>query len=244
MLDVIVSAKFDENSGFGHVARAHALASWAVRLGYSVSAVVSSPTPGWLIWPCPVWDEESYDGEPILGRVLIADHYMPERTAGRTIAIVDTVDAIVNLSRASEASLEFVYPHFGAKPVGGAPGWYGPAYMPLRPDFAKPPEPDPSTPFVLGYSWHRKHARRLLTAEKLARYKGVIAPPSTIAYEALAVGIKLWLSDELPEYAHIARAMIESGVAVDAKEYPEYGLERRRHIDGLGAERLLEAVLT
>jgi hypothetical protein len=187
---------------------------------------------------------------PLEGDVLFADHYAPVRAPWtRVVAFFDDPAAIARVAE-RERFEEFVYPHYGhhdaldqASLPAGVFGHWGPAYMPLRPDFADPPTV-PGSPHVLNYALMRDRGQELLTAEKLSGYAGVVSPPSTIAYEALAVGTRLWVSDELPEYAHIADAMIGAEVAEYADEYPRYAIEQRRHIDGLGAKRLLEAVLT
>ena len=222
--------------------RCLALAQWAVELKAKVAvALPISPGAESLAWPCPV----SIGNAKIRGHVSIVDGY-PVPPAEDLWAIVDAMPT-------NPTAAGFIYPHFGAVPIPGFPTFVGPQWMPLRRAFGY------GHPFM---GCERKGRVSYRAPKDLRDYEPLMGsaqdvcralsaaeaawvPASTVAYEALAVGCPVVLNDagSIPA---IGDAMVEAGVATrwDGGEKPPVlkGFDFPV-IDGLGAKRLLEALL-
>jgi hypothetical protein len=81
----------------------------------------------------------------------------------------------------------------------------------------------------------------------IANCTHAVVPPSTVAYEAMALDLQVELHGGVEGYEHIAQGMFKARAALYWKpERAGYGAANRTHrgqIDARGAIRLLEALL-
>lgn len=242
--------------GLGHLMRCYALAEAAVEMKAKVIVVRpagEAPDAGLsMAWPCPV-----LVGRPEEAHVSIADGLSPSPSHGDAMAgrwyITDTRPLPAHHQN---DAVGYIYPHFGAVPVPGFPTFVGPGWMPLRRAFMvsqmpirrlgtlmykAPPEIERAEFGLHGSLCVGLPANGAADAADLMRecYRAVV-PPSTIAYEALAMGLSVELLHvAFPGCEQVGQAMVDAGVATwygDAAVRPPY-------YDGLGAARLLKALL-
>jgi hypothetical protein len=224
--------------------RCYALAEAAVEMGKRVIVFLDEAHD--LTWPCAVILDAELEKLQWPGfRVWVVDNpncSIPWGADGSPVwRIIDHPD----VDLASYHGV--IYPHFGAEPIPGYPTFYGPQWMPLRKAFRQHfPWPDMPAAHraIATYRHKRTDFNELFGTEKRwwNRLDGLICPPSTIAYEAMAARISVALHDD-HDYPHIADAMIEAGVAVPAERMGWRQAEPTTAIDGRGAIRLLEALL-
>ena len=230
--------------GLGHLMRCMALAEWAVEL--KAKAIVALGGPSSLAWPCAV----ALPVVSIDARVHIQDGGT-NRFGGRAVwRVVDAVPTDLTDPMLCD-SAGIVYPHFGAVPVGGFPTFVGPQWMPLRPGLANGLPPKVRQATAIGSGWCRYRCEKPRGYVDLAavpddewflHYEGVVCPPSTIAYEAMTAGMKVAIHEE-HEHKDIMLAMFKAGAAVSAEDESRHRAHTTDLIDGLGARRLLEALL-
>lgn len=229
--------------GLGHLMRCYALAETAVEMKAKV--IVAVAKPGNIKWPCTVITGimKPTMERPGLFIVDASDAENDFEIAHRKNIwrIIDSPDA--EMKGYSGA----IYPHFGATPIPGYPTLYGEQWMPLRRHFRHMDDP-PGRERVAGYkiSAHiAEHDRSgqgtIPSIELMSQADRVIVPASTVAYEALAAGRHVQLHDNVDGLEHVRDAMLEAGVA---EMWPNEKLAPGvKHLDGLGARRILEALL-
>jgi len=224
--------------GLGHLMRCLALAQWAVELKAKVLVALREPTA--IAWPCAVLCD--YEVEPEAS-VSVIDGTGTAEPAVNVWAIVD------ELPGAHNAITGFIYPHFGAEPVPGYPTFVGPSWMPLRREFSSGPwtVPGGRSDWACSYRAQREGYRDIAGHsacwELLGQANHALVPASTIAYEALALGCPIRLLRGItPDCDRIGTAMVAEGVAVWDDEAVAT-LPPMQIGDGLGAKRLLEALL-
>ena len=213
--------------GLGHLMRCMALAEWAVELKAKV-AVALQHAPGNLAWPCPVI--VGAEGYALEFKVAIGD--------GRVVGPLEAWQIIDGPPEGTDpATPGYIYPHFGATPVAGFPTFVGPQWMPLRKKFSRRREDRNGV-----WACYRVQAPGMVPADDLWPQwaGGMLCPPSVIAYEAMALGLPVAIHDD-HEYPRIAGAMWRTGVASWADNWHQ--ATPTNLIDGLGAKRLLEALL-
>ena len=229
--------------------RCMALAEWAVELKARVIVCFAVADYPPLAWPCPV-----LYGRQEEAHVIIVDGSGPRVTHG------DAVPGrwyVVDGPPVSEAyqtdALGYIYPHFGAVPVHGFPTFVGPQWMPLRLPFQYEPLNEPRSSFApasyrapgsRGVKLEGMDAQDVRRTLSLASH--AVVPASTVAYEALASGCPVrLLRDITPECDQVGAAMVAAGVATwdDSADALAMPARHRYGVDGLGAKRLLEALL-
>lgn len=229
--------------GRGHLMRCYALAEWAVVLEAKPIVVLGLDAPS-IAWPCPV-----LRGTPrVVARAKLSIIDVP---ADAEALYENTASAwwITDVPEPPERpeALGFIYPHFGAEPVLGYPTFVGPTWMPLRRRFCHPRTSVRRTAEWARYRTDEPRGYWDLTAEPLdnwyKRFEGVVCPPSVMAYEAMAAGVKVRLHYD-HAFPHLTAAMWEARVVgLEADVTTHRFADVHNEIDGLGAKRLLEALL-
>ena len=171
-----------------------------------------------------------------------------------------------------------ICPHFGAESRDWGPGMVatGPRWMPLRGEIRSPPGPqynwnayNPKGK-VLTYRAGTTEPNAVILSDNPTRrwwtqgpYRYAIAPPSTIAYECMALGIPVYVVSLEGYPTEIGDAMVQAGVAMWYADSQEYGgldgvfkakggdmtyrqimaKRAREHVDGRGAERVANLLL-
>lgn len=224
--------------GLGHLMRCMALAEWAVALK-AKPVVCLQPGAPVLAWPCAVVS----GGGDAEARVRIADGFPARDDAGYWF--------IVDAPPSTGPDVEgYIYPHFGAASADGFPTFVGPQWMPLRKVFSVAPISGHRRGSV-GYRANLPGVTELTglpsrnVADALGQAAEAIVPPSTIAYEAMAMGCPVrLLRVGFPGCEEIGQAMVEAGAASwydDPRPgQPPLGM---RAVNPRSAERLLEALL-
>lgn len=237
--------------------RCYALAEAAIEMKAKVLVALAAPST--IDWPCPVvMDNETGSIGNITIGVLVVDGVevpaqegVPGQDRAEYWSIIDSVPD------GSMYADGYIYPHFGATPIPGYPTFYGPQWMPLRKGFRignslvgtmvgtyrhEQVEVHGGDHYSVSLEQHHD------MAWALSRCSAVIVPPSTIAYEAMALNVHVNLHDAVKGYEHIATAMIEAKVAhmftgpiKTVKSGDSVRFNSR--VDGRGAIRLLEALL-
>jgi len=149
----------------------------------------------------------------------------------------------------------WIWPHFGAHPLG-KPTLYGPTWMPLR--GTSPRRTSPGLRKWASYRADTANVGRILL-EDLAhgavlrifreRVDFAVLPPSTIAYEAMASGCPVYLHKNVEGLEMIGVAMVAAGAAEWHTEAGHASAlngqfpNSHKMIDGLGADRLVAAIL-
>lgn len=234
--------------GLGHLMRCLALAQWAVELNARVIVCLPIlPEMPRMPWPCPVLVGR-YCNE---ARVTINDGSVGPLQDDPHVPVwymIDGKDSWVHSGNVVGA----IYPHFGARPVPGFPTFVGPSWMPLRLPFQYEPVNEPRTFAPASYrAGERKgHVKLEGSAQDVRRTLSLathaVVPASTVAYEALASGCPVrLLRDITPDCDRIGAAMVAAGVATwdDSSDALALPAKHRYGVDGLGAKRLLEALL-
>lgn len=225
--------------GLGHLMRCMALAEWAVELKAKVIAITQESS---LVWPCSLLTSGG-----ISARIAIADGLSAQPGGGaQHWRIID------GLNDGSGPAYGYIYPHFGAVPVPGFPTFVGPQWMPLRRGFEMWGPGGKRAAAAVTYraptdAWGLPLRAQTgqQAAECFREAEAAWVPPSTVAYEALASGCALVLHRQSGSL-EIGQAMHDAAVATwwDGTGGPPVLIKRKeRPIDGLGAKRLLEALL-
>lgn len=226
--------------GLGHLMRCYALAEAAVEMGKRVLVSLKEPTD--FGWPCAVVLDS---GEKAWAKSV---HAIVDGVANRKNEawyIIDNAkDATEWCDPVGPAPSGYIYPHFGASPIPGYPTLYGEQWMPLRKQFREMKQAPMAQESPAGYKVSRTiedGEAEILPISRMSRTNRVIVPASTVAYEALAASRHVQLHDNVDGLQDIRDAMIEAGVA---EMWPGEALGHgATHIDGLGAKRILEALL-
>ena len=266
--DVVLLADAGPDIGWGHAMRMYALAEALVERRKRVLFVTRTREAAEFNWPCPVHVVDGWHDAPFSERSVV-DIPAGETIRRRALMFYDYGELVGE----PEA---LVAPHFGARP-NGAVTFAGPRWMPLRSPFHLRVQTGGTHPRrgrnVLVYvpdafvgEWGRlMHdipnavSPMGMDAESVAALmrtcRAAVVPPSTIAYECMAMGLPVFLYVPHERYEPIAEAMWHWGVAgswgdvgrVDGD--PFLGLSdnlghlsknARRHVDGMGAHRLAE----
>lgn len=219
--------------------RCMALAEWAVELKAKVVVCISLDPYVALSWPCPV-----SVGQPADATVSIGDGSV------HPAAKWHVIDAALKAPHYEADG--YIYPHFGAVPQLGSPTFVGPQWMPLRKRFSQGDLHSERSGDCVSYRASRAGYRELRGMSEAATFYALsiaphaLLPASVIAYEALTLGCPVRLLDGItPACDEIGVAMAQAGVAVwdtlaGEKTLPPGPPEG---LDGLGAKRLLEALL-
>lgn len=226
--------------------RCIALAEWAVALKAKVIVSVLVDAPD-LSWPCPM----AVGRSDLKAKVAIQDGGGGMTFAGPSIwRIIDAPPPDLSDPILCDGA-GLIYPHFGAFPINGFPTFAGPQWMPLRRPFSGgslrgAPE---RTNSAVGYRSEGRNVRELRglpaheVAAELRWAEYAVVPPSTIAYEALACATPLRLLRVDYPCADIGAAMVDARVAIWDDEQTQGAFSCPDVIDGLGAKRILEALL-
>lgn len=236
--------------GLGHLMRCYALAEAAVEMGKKVVVGLTAPGGSDLGWPCAVALAGHGQTLEIHTTVAITDGWVP-KNQGKFWTIIDAPP-----TDHSETVCGYIYPHFGATPIPGYPTLYGEQWMPLRKQFRE------GQSNGLGLGVYRV-PQNVVAAEPgsftlsgdtyaaLLQCTRVIVPPSTIAYEALALGLRVELAYDEDQYDSetlacldsISKAMVVAGAATMWSDSDHRPLVHHYPSDGRGAKRILEALL-
>ena len=238
--------------GLGHLMRCYAIAEAAVEMGRKVVVVLDKEAP-YPVWPCVVLLDEGEDRWPD-AEVSITD--IPRQGSRKSCRKLGAWRIVDKMPVAKEriGAGGYIYPHFGATPVPGYPTLYGEQWMPLRKQFRGGKatgtetgtyrQPDDIEPGAIKLQGD--------TASALRRCIRATVPPSTIAYEAMAMGVNVELSYDPDEYTEdmaaildrIAAAMVAGGAArMWTPDLHRASRTKANPIDGRGAIRILEVLL-
>lgn len=254
--DLLINTAGGGDIGFGHMARAMALAQAAQDASMSCVVALNEDAAHHWRWPCPVIPVRP-GGAPTVDRRVVIHDLPAEEFYDRPFGgpydsspVQVLIEDGDNLDVHDEADL-IVYPHPGPLPFRtGVPVAMGPQYYPLRRSFRKPPDEGRTRDgAVLTYRFDRM--LRDLSKESLSEHEVfevlsdapcIICPPSVIAYEAMAMGTPVVLHRQVG-YDHIVDALVDAGMAVAWEDDGDYsGLEPKRHVGGYGAHEILQLV--
>lgn len=258
--DLALVTDGNDELGWGHAARMSALCVVAARRGLSVVLVAQNPLEllQRFSWPRPVLGGSHVDW--VLPRirtgadVVVYDGVGPLDSAlGNRFVAFDDLGNLAAAPRGGTSTL-VVSPHFGADPAmyPGRAALCGPKWMPLNLEgikralslVARPVTyrlPASLDTVTLGGLPHHDAIRNL----SVAPY--AVLPPSTIAYEAIAMRVPVRLHTEALPATPMGRALERVGDAmVDAGAATWWGEPERiprgppGMVDDRGADRLLD----
>lgn len=274
MKNILLVADAGGEVGWGHVMRTLAVAE-ALEGRASVRWLTSTPEAiRGLDPPCPVGTKSEGVGqlawtEP--SAWVLTDGKPTEELAEERACAWEVVDF-----GTGEGRLSRICPHFGAESRDWGSGMVatGPRWMPLRRDFVRDAQIDCDW-LDLNYEPYAKDGKLLTyradAVNALAGmpdkdvvslfdvnakdrkwwtegpYRYAIVPPSTIAYECMALGIPVLLVPVEGQSREIGDAMVAAGVAYwysdGGGDLEPIAKRARKHVDGWGAERVANLLL-
>lgn len=228
--------------------RCFAIAQAATEKSKKVAVVLQQEESG-LAWPCPVLLSKT---RALESAVAIVDGFENQGAwpAEEIWFIVDRTPTLPDHGHG------YIWPHFGAQPIENRPTLVGPRWMPLRKVFRQIHQSKAKAETWGGYRVPQERREGIVAFPEgtdpwpwLETTTGLVCPPSTIAYEAMSQGRPVLIHDG-HSYPEIARAMFAAGVAASLDIAPLPASHRdilaesgRRAVDGMGAQRIVEALL-
>lgn len=241
--------------GLGHNMRILALAQQAKEMG--VKALICGRPDSGLNWPFPLCRTASAPHNIVDGKMDLTET-AAVAISGYTWFIMDRTAMVSEIGY--DEGVGVIIPHdFVFEELPACKALLGSSFYPLRAQFASGPCVGIRGRRPLGYRLperykgeYRDLADENLVVGDMIYFMGsapkFICPPSVVAYECLALGTPIMLHDEVdPEHAAITDALVAKGWAT--RVIPKPGdktvvrMSGSKHIDGLGAARILEAIL-